>query len=78
MNPDGGHYNLIYVNEVNAKAEECIDETKTLREIKPFQNLLKFCKKTKENDNQYKLRAKIGKSEVFLIQGFEISSFNLL
>ncbi|XP_059078692.1 phosphatidylinositol 4,5-bisphosphate 3-kinase catalytic subunit beta isoform-like isoform X2 [Tigriopus californicus] len=59
LNPDGSHYTLKYVSS-NGEIETCYDEAKTLRELKPFQNLLKFEHRVKDQD-LYEFRNQIGK-----------------
>ena len=46
----------------SGRREECIDEMKTLREIKPFRNILKFSKKTKDAGH-YQFRQHVGERE---------------
>lgn len=42
--------------------EEVLDERKTLREVQPFENILKFSLKTRvKNGGHYRLRKSVGK-----------------
>jgi hypothetical protein len=51
---------LIIFNE--GHLEDVIDETKTLRELKPFQNIIKFSKKIKHKGQYHHLKEKVGES----------------
>jgi hypothetical protein len=41
--------------------EEVTDESKTLRELKPFKNILKFSKRTRNRGQYHHLKEKVGK-----------------
>ena len=58
LNPDGSYYRVTYVSP-KGKLEECFDETKTLRELKPFQNILKFARRSKDRGH-YQFRHHAG------------------
>jgi len=60
LTPDASHYSLSYVGANNGRREDCLDETKTLRELKPFQNLLKFSKRAKGRSH-YRFKQHVGK-----------------
>ena len=60
LNPDASSYYLSYVSEQGNK-EEVIDENKTLRELNPFLNILKFNLRTKDRSSkEYMFRRNIG------------------
>lgn len=61
LNPDGSHYQVKYVTS-EGHLTECFDERKSLREIKPFQNILKFVKKSKDRGH-YQFRQHVGTSK---------------
>lgn len=61
LNPDGNHYVLMYISQ-SGRLEECFDETKTLRQLKPFKNILKFGKRQRDQDH-YHVRKHIGNKE---------------
>ena len=50
LNPDARKYRLTYINQ-NGFRDEVFDERKTLRELKPFKNILKFVYRPKTVDN---------------------------
>ncbi len=47
LSPDATRYTMSYVTQAG-RHEDCFDESMTLRELKPFNNVLKFSVKTKE------------------------------
>ena len=60
INPDVRKYCISYVTQQGIR-QEIIDETKTLRQLKPFKNVLKFGLKSK-NKELYLFKKHIGKS----------------
>jgi hypothetical protein len=56
----GLFYYFIYF--IEGHLEDVIDETKTLRELKPFQNIIKFSKKIKHKGQYHHLKEKVGES----------------
>ena len=59
LHPDGHHYSVSYVTAAG-RVEDCDgDEARTLRQIKPFQNTLRFARKTRDV-GQYKFRRDVG------------------
>ena len=61
LNPDGNHYMLMYVSQ-SGRLEEVYDETKTLRQLKPFKNILKFGRRQRDPDH-YQVRKHIGNND---------------
>lgn len=59
LTPDAECYLLTYVSQ-QGRREEVLDETKTLRELKPFKNILKFAKRSKDQ-NQYQFKKNVGR-----------------
>ena len=59
INPDVRKYSISYVTQQGIR-QEIIDETKTLRQLKPFKNVLKFGLKSK-NKELYLFKKHIGK-----------------
>jgi hypothetical protein len=47
---DVTRYALSYISQAG-RHEECFDESVTLREMKPFKNILKFSMKTREKQH---------------------------
>ena len=58
LNPDAESYTIVYVSQ-QGKKEDVIDETKTFRELKPFLNILKFVKRTRDRST-YQFKQHIG------------------
>ena len=70
INPDSEKYNISYVTH-QGKRQDILDETKTLRQLKPFKNVLKFSLKSK-NKELYLFKKHIGKLT------FEIHNFHFI
>ncbi len=58
MNPDAKAYYVTYVSQQGSK-EEVIDEFKTLRELRPFLNILKFNLRNKDRA-QHMFKKQVG------------------
>ncbi len=61
LSPDASHYVVSYVSK-SGQRQECLDETRTLTQIRPFLNVLKFDKKTKDQQH-YVFKHHLGKQE---------------
>ena len=72
INPDSEKYNISYVTH-QGKRQDILDETKTLRQLKPFKNVLKFSLKSK-NKELYLFKKHIGKL-TFEIHNFYFISY---
>ena len=71
LNPDAGSYVVSFVSLATGVLEEVIDETKTLRELKPFKNILKFSKRIKYRGQYHHLKEKVGETmNTFLLSLF--------
>ena len=60
LNPDATSYTVSFVSSTSGMLEEVLDENKSLRELKPFKNILKFSKKIKYRGQYHHLKEKIG------------------
>ena len=67
INPDVRKYSISYVTQQGIRQEMTRqDETKTLRQLKPFKNVLKFGLKSK-NKELYLFKKHIGKDKSTVI-----------
>ena len=60
LNPDASSFVVSFVSSTTGMLEEVVDETKSLRELKPFKNILKFSKRIKYRGQYHHLKEKIG------------------
>ena len=71
LNPDSNGYYVTYVSQEGSN-EEVIVESKTLRQLNPFQNILKLNYRNRDRA-QYMLKKQVGQ-----LIGFDLKRYNMM